>query len=66
MNYSFRIMAGRIGCAGLLGAACLAGAAAAQQPAPRKAPAAQADQQGEIIPIGWAKLCRGYTASTKS
>jgi invasion protein IalB len=65
MTYSFRIMAGRIGCAGLLGAACLAGAAAAQQPAPRKAPAAQADQQAEIAPIGWAKLCRNYTASTK-
>jgi invasion protein IalB len=66
MKFRFRIVARRIGCAGLLGAACLAGAAAAQQPSPKKAPAAQADPQGEIVPIGWAKLCRQYTASAKN
>jgi invasion protein IalB len=66
MKYGFLVTAGRIGCGGLLGAACLAGVVAAQQPALNKAPAAQADQQGEIMPIGWAKLCRQYTASTKN
>ena len=35
----------------VLAAACLAGAATAQQPG---------DQQADIIPVGWAKLCRKF------
>jgi invasion protein IalB len=68
MKYPFLVMAGRIGCAGVLGAACLAGAAAAQQPAPKKAPAVapadQGGQQADIVPVGWVKLCRKYTATS--
>jgi invasion protein IalB len=51
----------------VLPAACLTGAVAAQQPAPQKAPAApvaQGDQKADIIPVGWAKLCRNYTATS--
>jgi invasion protein IalB len=53
----------------VLAATCLGGAATAQQPAPKKAPAVasvgQDDQDAGIIPLGWVKLCRKYTATSK-